>query len=249
MRRLLPMALLLPAALGCGGTEDRAAAPSPAPTHFAAARATPEPKAALDRPVGRYLTATLTRRIRLHETRDGRALTRLGPRTEFGSPSVVGVVRRRGPWLKVIVSQLPNDQPGWIRVRRGVLLHRTDLSIHVDRSARRAALRNGERTLLSFPVAVGRPGNETPLGRYAVTDKLEPTDSTSPYGCCALALTGHQTRLEPGWPGGDRLAIHGTPDPSTIGQAASLGCLRAPKRALRRLMRRVPLGAPVFVRA
>ena len=51
------------------------------------------------------------------------------------------------------------------------------------------------------------------MGRFAVTDKLRTEDrADSPYGCCALALTGHQTKLVPGWPGGDRLAIHGTPN-------------------------------------
>jgi lipoprotein-anchoring transpeptidase ErfK/SrfK len=96
-------------------------------------------------------------------------------------------------------------------------------------------------------VAVGRPGNSTPLGRYAVTDRLHTGGADSPYGCCAIALTGHQVNLPAGWPGGDRLAIHGTPQTSSIGRAVSLGCLRAPTAGLRVLMRRVPLGTPVFV--
>jgi lipoprotein-anchoring transpeptidase ErfK/SrfK len=97
-------------------------------------------------------------------------------------------------------------------------------------------------------VAVGRVGHETPLGRFAVTDRLRTGRGDSPYGCCALALTGHQTRLPPGWPGGDRIAIHATPATASIGQAASLGCLRAPTAGVRLLMRRLPAGAPVFVR-
>ena len=96
-------------------------------------------------------------------------------------------------------------------------------------------------------VAVGRPGTETPTGRFAVTDKLRTKRPDSPYGCCALALSGHQPKLLPGWPGGDRLAIHATPNPETIGEAASLGCLRASTRDLQALFQIVPLGAPVFV--
>ena len=76
-----------------------------------------------------------------------------------------------------------------------------------------------------------------------------PDDPGSPYGCCALALSGHQTKLIDGWPGGDRLAIHATPNPETVGKAASLGCMRAHTRDIRRLMRTVPAGTPVFVRA
>lgn len=245
MRRLLPAIALL-ALAGCGSTTDRAAAPPPAPRSFTTDAATHRPAPA--RPDGRFLTTALTRSVRLYDRPGGRVLTRIKANTEFGSQSVLGVLHRRGPWLKVVVSQLPNAHPGWIRAR-GTSLQGTDTEIRVDRSKHVAALREDGKTVLRFPVAVGRPGNETPLGRYAVTDKLRPTDSTSPYGCCALALTGHQTRLEPGWPGGDRLAIHGTPATWSIGQAVSLGCMRAPKRALRKLMRRVPLGAPVFVRA
>ena len=102
--------------------------------------------------------------------------------------------------------------------------------------------------LRRFPVAVGRPGHATPLGRYGVTDKLLMPAGT-PYGCCAVALTGHQTSLPSGWGGGDRLAVHGTTAPETIGTAASLGCLRAAEADMRWLLRRLPLGAPVFIRA
>ena len=85
--------------------------------------------------------------------------------------------------------------------------------------------------------------------KLAVTDKLHPDDPASPYGCCLLALSGHQTRLIKGWPGGDRLAIHATPSLWTVGKAASLGCMRARPGDIRRLMRKVPAGTPVFVRA
>lgn len=246
MRRLLPAIALLVLA-GCGSTPDRAAAPTPESRHFTAAPPTPAPAPA--RPAGRHLTATLTHPVRLYERRNGRVLTRIQPRTEFGSPAILSVLRRRGEWLEVIVSDLPNAQPGWIRATRGTSVHATNIDIRVDRSKRTAVLRDDGRVLMRFPVAVGRPGNETPLGRYAVTDKLKPTDGTSPYGCCALALTGHQTKLVPGWPGGDRLAIHATPATWSIGRAVSLGCLRGSTRTLRALMRRVPLGAPVVVRA
>ena len=65
------------------------------------------------------------------------------------------------------------------------------------------------------------------------------------YGCCALALSGHQPNLPPGWIGGNRLAIHGTPGP--VGLAASAGCVRATDAAMKTLFSEVPLGTPVFV--
>ena len=177
-------------------------------------------------------------------------IARVGRRTEFGSPRVLAVTGRRGGWLRVIASERRNEQRGWIRAgapRVGA----TDISIHVDRERpARSCCKRGSKVLRRMPIAVGRPGNETPLGRFAVTDLLHTGRADSPYGCCALALSGHQTKLVPGWPGGDRLAIHGTPNPETVGTAGVVWAACGPTRATSaRSMRRVPLGAPVFVRA
>ena len=240
MRRLAPLALLATLA-GCGSAPRETAEPAPRPNpHFAAQKA-PEPA-----PKGRWATARLMEATTLRAAPEGRKLGRLKPRTEFGSPKVVSVLRRRGGWLRVVVPERPNGRPGWIRAaatRPGAV----DVSLHVDRSARRLIVRRDGRVLRRVTVAVGRPGTETPTGRFAVTDKLRTKRADSPYGCCAIALTGHQPKLLPGWPGGDRLAIHATPQTSTIGTAASLGCLRAGTRDLEALLQIVPLGAPVFV--
>jgi lipoprotein-anchoring transpeptidase ErfK/SrfK len=121
--------------------------------------------------------------------------------------------------------------------------------MRVDLSRRRLSVeRNGE-TVRRFRIAIGRKGNPTPKGRFSVTDKLRVTDPASPYGCCVLALTGHQTRLPASWPGGDRLAVHATKELSSLGNAASLGCVRVTSAQARWLIRTIPLGTPLFVRA
>ena len=239
MGRLAPLLLL--ALAGCGSAPREAAEPAPA-KHFDVARA-PE-RAAW--PEGRWATARVLERTTLRAAPGGRTVGRLRPRTEFGSPKVVSVLRERGGWLRVVVPERPNGRPAWIRAattRPGA----TNVSLHVDRSARRLLVRRDGRVVRRVRVAVGRPGTETPTGRFAVTDKLRTKRADSPYGCCALALSGHQPKLLPGWPGGDRLAIHATPQSETVGRAASLGCLRAETRDLQALMQIVPLGAPVFV--
>jgi hypothetical protein len=244
MRTLLTLAAVALVA-GCGS----GAAPttsSDAPSSFVVERGAPKKHEA--GPKGRYKTARLLVRTTLRAAPGGRVVARIGRTTEFGSHRVLAVTGRRGGWLRVIAAERKNGRTGWIRAR-AARLGATDVSIKVDRSARRLVLRRGDRVLRRMPIAVGRAGNETPLGRFAVTDLLRTGRADSPYGCCALALSGHQTKLVPGWPGGDRLAIHGTPNPETVGTEASLGCMRAYTPDIKALMRRVPLGAPVFIRA
>ena len=241
---LLALLLVLPLA-GCG--QDQApAAPAERPAKTFQAAVEPEPEPA--RPAGRYLVARLKRPAQLRSRPGGKVLARIATRTEFGSRTALSVVRQRGDWLQVVTTEKRSGPPGWIPAARA-RLSGTDYAVHVDRSARRLELRRDGKVVRRLAVAVGRPGTPTPTGRFAVTDELRPERADSPYGCCIIALSGHQTKLVAGWPGGDRLAIHHTPQPETIGQAASLGCLRARRRDLEAMMRRLPLGAPVFVRA
>ena len=231
---------------GCGG---EAAPPAPRGDAFAVVAGSGQADdGSEERPRrrGRFATAAVERRAALRASPGGRVVARIGTRTEFGSRRVLAVTERRGGWLRVMASERPNGRSAWLR-RSAARLGSTNVWIRVDRSRRELTLRRGGRVLRRFPVAVGRPGTPTPLGRFAVTDRLRSQRADSPYGCCAIALSGHQTKLLPGWPGGDRLAIHGTPNPETVGRPASLGCMRAGARDIRALMRAVPLGAVVVV--
>jgi lipoprotein-anchoring transpeptidase ErfK/SrfK len=218
---------------------------SATPRHFSPQPAAPS-SARRERGPG-YLTARVTAPVALRARPGGSALARIGTRTEFGSPRVLAVVRERGPWLEVLASERPNGKVGWIAARRARLT-RVTYSLHADLSRRRLTVRRDGRPLWRVTIAVGRPGAETPTGRFAVTDSLSVRDPSSPYGCCVLATTGHQPDVPQGWTGGDRIAIHSTQDLKSVGQAVSLGCMRATSADVRRLMRRIPLGTPVFVR-
>jgi L,D-transpeptidase-like protein len=193
--------------------------------------------------------AVVRGRVALSDRPGGPARLRVGSMTEFGSARVLGVAARRGDWLGVVTTERPNNRLAWVRRgSRGLRVRRTRWSLHADLSARTLVLRRAGRRVMRIVVAVGRPGSETPTGRFAVTDKLSGPRFGPYYGCCILALSGHQPNTPPGWTGGNRLAIHGTDSPSSIGAAASAGCLRAADASLRVLMRKVPLGTPVFIR-
>jgi lipoprotein-anchoring transpeptidase ErfK/SrfK len=141
----------------------------------------------------------------------------------------------------------PNGSLAWIRRDRRLSLRRTAVSVRVDLSRRGLAVRRGRRVVARATVAIGMPGSPTPTGRFSVTDRLPGPRFSASYGCCILALSGTQPNPPPGWGGGNRLAIHGTDAPGTIGTPASAGCLRAADADLQVLMRRVPLGTPVFI--
>jgi hypothetical protein len=187
-------------------------------------------------------------RIALHVSPGGKILDRVGDRTEFGSARVFWIERVKADWLGVPVPELPDGQLAWIRDDRLALdLSQTRFWITADVSQRQLALHYGNRVLDSFPMTVGSPSSPTPLGDYAVTDGLVGRGLGPWYGCCVLALSGHQPNLPAGWIGGNRMAIHGTP--GSIGGATSRGCLRASDADMISLFARVPLGAPVFIRA
>lgn len=178
----------------------------------------------------------------------GQVVAKLGDQTDFGSPVSFSVVATKPGWLGVTAPELPNGDLGWIaRDPTKVDVYWTRYSLHASLSGRSLELRYGHKAVGRFPVTIGGPGTETPAGRYGVTDGVS-FDESPYYGCCALALSGHQyAELPAGWIGGDRLAIHGTPD--AVGGAESLGCIRATDETMHYLFARVPLGTPVFIGA
>ena len=195
-----------------------------------------------------YSTAFVSGRTTLYRQPGGRVRIRLSGRTEWGSSRVFGVVLRRGDWVAVQAPELGNGELAWLPANRA-RLDCVTWSMHADLSRRVLNVRRDGELVRRFRIAIGRRANPTPKGRFSVTDKLRVTDQGSPYGCCVLALTGHQTRLPAAWPGGDRLAIHATTELSTLGKPASLGCLRITSGQARWLIKTIPLGAPLFVRA
>jgi hypothetical protein len=189
----------------------------------------------------------LGRSVTLYAKPRGAAVLDLGDRTEFGSRMTMTVVRRRGRWLAVISSRLADDRLGWIK-RDVVDLRRIPISLTVDLSARSLLVQRGRKIIARVTVGIGGTSSPTPRGIFSITDKLVGQRYDASYGCCILALSGHQSNLPLGWRGGNRIAIHGTDAPRSIGAAVSGGCLRASERDMRTLMRIVPLGTAVTIR-
>jgi lipoprotein-anchoring transpeptidase ErfK/SrfK len=176
----------------------------------------------------------------------GRRLLRIGRRTVFGSRTRLAVLARRGRWLAVTEPVGSRNRRLWIE-DSAVQLKPTRFRIVVSLSQRRLQLFHGANVLLRARAGIGRATNPTPPGRYSLTDKLAGSRFGSVYGCCVLAISGVQPHLPPGFRAGARLALHGTSDPSSIGRAASSGCVRLKDSVLRRLWREAPLGTEVRI--
>jgi lipoprotein-anchoring transpeptidase ErfK/SrfK len=254
MRRrvLLLVPLSVAAVAAWGGTEGTAVeeipvvkppqTPLPAlAVGFDAPARTPLPQA-------EDLAAQVVKPAPLRERPGGPIVADVGRRTEFGSTRIMPIVKRYpGGWLGVIATERPNGKLGWIH-EDNVEFVREPVRVTIDLSERELVVTRRGTPTLRMTVGVGSPATPTPTGTFAVTDGLNWKGSRV-YGCCVLALSGHQPKLAQGWTGGDRLAVHGTNAPSTIGQASSLGCARASDTDMRRLLDQATLGARVVIKA
>lgn len=206
-------------------------------------------KAAADSglPPGRGALAAIVRKAtQMRVAPAGRALARLPTKTEFGSPQVLWVVAHRHDWLGVVSPLAGNGRLGWIQ-GSAVTLIRESWELRVSLSARRLTVLDRGKTVKRVTVAIGRPDAPTPTGRFAVTDRLATGDPSGPYGCCILALSAKSPHAIQGWSGGNRIAIHSTPEDSSVGLPVSHGCLRVTLVEGRWLLAHIPLGTPTLV--
>jgi lipoprotein-anchoring transpeptidase ErfK/SrfK len=198
------------------------------------------------RPLRPPLAFHLRRRAQLRAGPGGRVVATLARKTEFKSPRILAVAARKPGWVLVRTS-VRRHHVGWLPLSAGALFSQPR-TIVIDLSRRRLSVFHRGRRTDTYKVAIGAAATPTPRGKFAVTDRLTVKPGT-PYGCCILALTAHQPKIAQGWGGGDRVAIHATPDVSVLGKRVSHGCVRATNAALHRLMRQVRLGTPVTIKA
>jgi lipoprotein-anchoring transpeptidase ErfK/SrfK len=246
--------LVLAVACSAAPTAERSApqrAPTSEPT-FVVAGPDPEPLVAqAPRPHGDRIVAAAHERFRVftkpaagNDFRAFRAVNDWGQRLWL---PVVGrqVDRDGGRWLEVLLPERPNGSTGWVRprdVRTSVVEER----IVVRMSDYTLIRYDGERRVDRYEVAIGKSSTPTTPGRFFVWARVGYEWEQGPYGNFALGLSGFSEVITD-WPGGGRMAIHGTSDPSHAGQAVSNGCVRVYNPLMAELID-VPMGATVIIR-
>lgn len=109
------------------------------------------------------------------------------------------------------------------------------LQIVVDKSSHRLAVVSGRVILRNYKVGLG--GDRTPEGKYVISDKVMNPNGRADgdFGSRGMQLSG------------TNYAIHGTNDPSSVGEDESQGCVRMSKADIEELFDLVPMGTPVLI--
>ncbi|WP_445149282.1 L,D-transpeptidase [Baekduia sp. Peel2402] len=236
---------------GCGADVEPQTTSTTAAVPSQTLRTTPNPDAEKPAPAAKpKLSGPLAFHVR-HRTQlrvkpGGKMVATIKTKTEFKSPTILAVAARKPGWV-LVRTTLAKHHVGWLPVASGALFEQPR-TIVIDLSAKTLTVFHRGKLTDRYRVAIGTSATPTPTGKYAVTDRLKTGDENSDYGCCILALNGHQEKIAQGWGGGDRIAIHATPHTWTIGKAVSHGCVRATNKALHQLMRKVRIGTPVRIK-
>jgi lipoprotein-anchoring transpeptidase ErfK/SrfK len=123
----------------------------------------------------------------------------------------------------------------------------------IRRGSRKLYLYRRMSFVRRFSIAVGMPRYPTPTGRFSVVNKIRHPTWNPPDSDWAAGLgpvpPGPSNPLGTRWIGlsAPGIGIHGTPQPWTIGTAASHGCIRMYIRQVEWLFERVSIGTTVFI--
>ncbi|WP_204104707.1 MULTISPECIES: L,D-transpeptidase [Spirulina sp. CCY15215] len=123
--------------------------------------------------------------------------------------------------------------------------------LRLDLSDRRVYVERGEERIASYPVAIGKSQTPTPTGTYEVFQMIEDPIWQSPW-TGQVTPPGPNSALGLRWIGFAQMSngvigFHGTPTVSSIGKAASNGCVRMYNKDVLAMFEQVGMGTTVIV--
>ncbi|MBD2022575.1 L,D-transpeptidase [Leptolyngbya sp. FACHB-36] len=127
------------------------------------------------------------------------------------------------------------------------------LRLEIRLSRRQVTLFRGNNVVKRYPIAIGRPGWETPKGTWEVKQMIKNPAWIHPLKKGVLIPGGDpENPLGRHWigfwtDGKNWIGFHGTPNPKSVGSAASHGCIRMYNKDIEDLFRQVSPGTPVTV--
>ena len=126
------------------------------------------------------------------------------------------------------------------------------LRLEIRLSKRQVTLYQGEVKVKTYPIAVGRPGWETPTGTFRIRQKVRNPIWVHPFTGENVPGRDPENPLGGYWlgfwtDGKNSIGFHGTPTPLSIGKAASHGCVRMYVKDVAELFQQINLGTVVTV--
>jgi lipoprotein-anchoring transpeptidase ErfK/SrfK len=152
--------------------------------------------------------------------------------------------RTVSPPVKRVVPEVTTDQ----------LAEKYPVFLTIDRGNFQLRLWKSLKLAKTYTIAVGRAGLETPAGEYSIDDKQVNPSWHVPDSPWAGDLAGKVIPPGPDDPIKARwmgfysgAGIHGTDEVSSLGTAASHGCVRMSIPNVEELYDQVPLGTPIYI--
>ncbi len=137
--------------------------------------------------------------------------------------------------LQSLLNENPNIAPETLYINQIICipLAPSPLSITISINAKILSLYRSGRLFKAYPVAVGKPTTPTPKGNFTIINKQ--INPGGPFGSRWMGLS------QPHY------GIHGTNNPSSIGTAASNGCIRMFNNDVEDLFNYVGVGTMVTI--
>jgi len=187
-------------------------------------------------------------------TFNGTALPPTNP-TVFGNPLVYRVLEGspddNTQWVKVFVPARPNGTVAYVDERQ-FSWGSSNRAIEINVSTNTVTVYEGGNVLLSTGAVTGKSSSRTPIANGWVEERLDGSGPNQgfirpggPYGTYALSLGVFSDDLNSFGGSIPKIALHGTNNPSLIGQYASNGCIRVETAIIHQIAGMVPLGSKV----
>jgi hypothetical protein len=145
-----------------------------------------------------------------------------------------------------------NSVEGYLQPGQKLRVPTESVRMLVDLSSRWALYLIGDEVAGSWPVGIGRPGQETPPGSYVAREKTE-NPPWLKVGQEPIPFGDPRNPLGTRWIGWFRDGVktsygfHGTKEPESVGTACSDGCVRFRNDDVEVLFEILPEGAPILV--
>ena len=236
--------------------ETTTAVPNPQPATQPAAAPVNVPA---DAPAGGTFTHTLTATVArpsLHSspggpvftpTFNGQALPAVNP-TVFGNPLVYRVLAGEpgDPWAKVQVPARPNNTTAWVQTSQFQWGSSNQL-LQINISNNTVTLFEGSNVLITTAAVTGKSSSPTPRANGWVEEIM--AGPSAAYGPRLISLGIFSDALNSFGSRGaiPKIALHGTNNPSLMGQYASNGCIRVPNDVITQIAARVRVGSKVVI--